>query len=253
MSIPDKSLPMPATHDAVRVPRNKLVFRPKDDVLAEEFFQLSFKLFNTEREDALYCLNETIRFGSFSPRAFEKRAELFFLEKRFFECNRDVDFVLAASAPSNVSTSLLTLKTESLLKLGCPRMALSFLKIAKMCFEHVDFSANGELKSLRKVAKREAEKNQVGIEELNRLGSPFPDREEMLMRVKRWTPANGKKIGGAIVSSALRLRPNDVGENFVAVRDIKAGEWNGYLRLACVLPSISLFSTSRSPIIGQCP
>ncbi len=54
--------------------------------------------------------------------------------------------------------------------------------------------------------------------------SLFPDREELLRRVKRWMPTDGQKIGGATVSAALELRRHRRGGvYFVAVRDIKAG------------------------------
>jgi hypothetical protein len=213
-----------ASQSNMEKPRNKLAFRPKDDDLAEKVFQKALQVINKDRNIALMCLNEAIRFGTFKLGAFEKRAKLLFLEKRFYECIRDVDLVLAS--PSDNATELVAMKCKSLLNLGCPTMALSFLKIASKCLKNADFSKNGMLDRLKKTAKRKAREGAADVDEQGELRSSFPDREEMLRRVKRWTPADGKKIGAATVSGALALRPKRGKLNFVAVRNIEAGMYD---------------------------
>jgi Rad3-related DNA helicase len=199
---------------------------PKNEPLAETFFQHGVELLKRDRDVSLNCLNNAVRYGSFRPEVYAKRAEVLFLEKRFYECCRDVDLALVSPAPPKTTTSLVAMKTECLLKLGCPHMALSFITLARKCFKNADFSKKSKLRRLRKVAKNGAAKETACVDDEASKFRPalFPDKEEMLRRVKRWTPTDGRKIGGGTVSAALDLRRNENGLDFVAVRDIKAGE-----------------------------
>jgi hypothetical protein len=134
-----------------RVPKDRsqetlgwtLLFRFKDDVMAEQCFQRCLELFDLDAKTSLMYLNDASRFGSSSSRTLGKRAELLFREKRFVECIRDVDVVLASSSPNENTVSLVALKAEALLNLNCPKMSLSFLKIAEECFQNIDLS-NGK-------------------------------------------------------------------------------------------------------------
>jgi hypothetical protein len=196
-------------------------FQPKKDAVAEEAFQKALQSFKGDRTSAWGFLNRAVTFGTFRSAVFQKRAELLFLEKRFYECIRDVDVVLASPVPPESVNALLALKTKSLLTMGCPKMALSFLKVAKKCFKNADFSKKSELGTLEEFADHVEKKRTTVVDEASRLRSRFPNREEMLRRVKFWTPADGRKIGAATVSSALDLRAKE--GDFVAARDIQAG------------------------------
>jgi hypothetical protein len=226
---PGEQAAAPSRPSTRQDPKKNFVFASKDDARAAKSFRKGLELFNKDRKGALKCFNDAVRFGSLKSRFFEKRAELFFLDKRFYECSRDVDVVLASPVPSESVNALLALKTKSLLKLGCPNMALSFIRVARKCWKDADFSNNGRLERLKKLAKRRVKKTAVDGDETSRLCSLFPDREEMLRRVRRWTPKDGKKIGGATVSAALELRVEWGDVNFVAVRDIAAGMFGGRL------------------------
>jgi hypothetical protein len=209
----------------VKVPKDpsrKVYPLPKDEALAEKSFKKGLKLFKTDSQGALKCFNDTIRAGSFRSRAFEKRADLLYREKRFYECSRDVDVVLTSpSLPGDV-VGLLALKADSLLKLGCPKTALSFLEFSGKFFKRADVSKNETLQVLKMVARRRSELS-TGLDETLNLRTLFPDREEMLRRVRRWTPRDGKKIGRATVSAALDLRGRGGDVDIVAARDIRAG------------------------------
>jgi hypothetical protein len=198
--------------------------------LAREFLERSLRKEEAGASDeAIQAVNTAIYSAPFGdhgssllPLCFAKRSRMFFNEKRYFECIRDVDTALIYGRPPEGPFPIIMLKTLCYLEVDRPRLALKSLK-----FDLKFFNVDGherEVKKLKKAARMERARVPVDVERNTVLRPRYADREEMLRRMKGMIPTDGRKLGDVVVSSAVSLRRQDDEEIFFATRDVQAGK-----------------------------
>jgi hypothetical protein len=183
-------------------------------------------------DDAIQALNTAISSAPFRddesgllPLCIDKRSVLFFNEKRYFECIRDVDAALIYGHPRRDCFRLAIRKASSYVGAGRPRLALKSLKF-DLEFFNVDLTTEykEEMKAWKKLVRMERARVPEDVEKNTVLRPRYADREEMLRRMKGMVPTDGRKLGDVVVSSAVSLRRQDDEEIFFATRDVQAGK-----------------------------